>query len=242
MKHKKIVIIPTYNEAENISSIIHAIMGLPSDFDVLVVDDNSPDGTHQIVSELAKKFPERVFLHKRAQKEGLGLAYIAGFDWALPRDYDFIFEMDADFSHNPEDLIRLYNECSQNGADLAIGSRYVKGGGVSRWPLHRILLSYTASLYVRLITGMNVKDTTAGFICYKKEVLQAIDFERIQFIGYAFQVEMKYKAFVRGFKLSEVPITFTDRLKGKSKMNGSIIKEAIFGVLRMRWKHFLNKE
>lgn len=238
----KLVIIPTFNEKENISEIIKAVFNLPEEFSVLIVDDNSPDGTAQIVKKLQTEYQDRLFLEVRHEKKGLGTAYIHGFLWALERNFDFIFEMDADFSHNPKDLIRLYRECKEKGADVAIGSRYKNGVRVVNWPLRRILLSRGASLYVRLLTLMPVKDPTAGFVCYKKEVIQAIDLQNIQFVGYAFQVEMKYKAFLRGFKLSEVPIVFIDRVKGKSKMNGSIIKEGILGVLKMRLKQFLNQE
>lgn len=238
----KLVIIPTFNEKENISEIIKAVFNLPEEFSVLIVDDNSPDGTAEIVKNLQNEYQNRLFLEVRHEKKGLGTAYIHGFLWALERNFDFIFEMDADFSHNPKDLIRLYRECKENGADVAIGSRYKNGVRVVNWPLRRILLSRGASLYVRLLTLMPVKDPTAGFVCYKKEVIQAIDLQNIQFVGYAFQVEMKYKAFLRGFKLSEVPIIFIDRVKGKSKMNGSIIKEGILGVLKMRLKQLLNQE
>lgn len=238
----KLVIIPTFNEKENISEIIKAVFNLPEEFSVLIVDDNSPDGTAQIVKNLQDEYQNRLFLEVRHEKKGLGTAYIHGFLWALERNFDFIFEMDADFSHNPKDLIRLYRECKENGADVAIGSRYKNGVRVVNWPLRRILLSRGASLYVRLLTSMPVKDPTAGFVCYKKEVIQAIDLQNIQFVGYAFQVEMKYKAFLRGFKLSEVPIIFIDRIKGKSKMNGFIIKEGILGVLKMRLKQLLNQE
>lgn len=238
----KLVIIPTFNEKENISEIIKAVFNLPEEFSVLIVDDNSPDGTAEIVKNLQNEYQNRLFLEVRHEKKGLGTAYIHGFLWALERNFDFIFEMDADFSHNPKDLIRLYRECKENRADVAIGSRYKNGVRVVNWPLRRILLSRGASLYVRLLTLMPVKDPTAGFVCYKKEVIQAIDLQNIQFVGYAFQVEMKYKAFLRGFKLSEVPIIFIDRVKGKSKMNGSIIKEGILGVLKMRLKQLLNQE
>lgn len=239
---EKLVIIPTYNEIENIRAIILAVLELAEPFDILIVDDNSPDGTAHEVRQLQALFPNSVFLEVRQEKTGLGTAYIHGFKWALARNYEYIFEMDADFSHNPQDLLRLYNECHQNGSDVAIGSRYIKGVNVVNWPLPRILLSYGASWYVRFITRMKIKDPTAGFICYRRAVIQAIDFDKIQFVGYAFQIEMKYKAFIRKFKISEVPIIFIDRAKGKSKMNGGIIKEAIWGVIKMRIKNLLNKE
>lgn len=238
----KVVIIPTYNEIENIEQVVRWVMKLPYDFHILVVDDNSPDGTANRVTELKNEFPERLFLKVRPQKQGLGRAYIDGFQWALEKGYDYVFEMDADLSHNPDDLCRLYEQCAENQSDIAIGSRYIKGVNVVNWPKRRILLSYGASFYVRLITGMPVKDPTAGFLCYKAEVLKAIDFSKIRFVGYAFQVEMKYKAFVRKFKLTEVPIVFTDRIKGKSKMNASIIKEAVFGVLMMRFRQLIGRE
>ncbi len=237
---KKLVIIPTYNEKENIKDIISAVLNLPVSFDVLVVDDNSPDGTSAIVQELQDTHPNRVFLEKRTQKKGLGTAYVHGFQWAINNKYDYIFEMDADFSHNPLDLCRLYEACRLN-ADVVIGSRYIKGVNVVNWPLSRVLLSYFASLYVRWITGMDIKDTTAGFICYKRHVLEAIPLQKIKFVGYAFQIEMKYRAYVKNFKILEIPIIFTDRTKGSSKMSGGIIKEAILGVLLLRWKKLLNK-
>ncbi len=237
---KKLVIIPTYNEKENIKDIISAVLNLPVSFDVLVVDDNSPDGTSTIVQELQDTHPNRIFLEKRMQKKGLGTAYVHGFQWAINNKYDYIFEMDADFSHNPLDLCRLYEACRLN-ADVVIGSRYIKGVNVVNWPLSRVLLSYFASLYVRWITGMDIKDTTAGFICYKRHVLEAIPLQKIKFVGYAFQIEMKYRAYVKNFKILEIPIIFTDRTKGSSKMSGGIIKEAILGVLLLRWKKLLNK-
>lgn len=238
--NKNIVVIPTFNEIENIADILYAVMNLEEPFDVLVVDDNSPDGTSEIVLQLAKDFPERIFLLKRMKKNGLGTAYVAGFEWALKRDYEYIFEMDADFSHNPKDLSFLLKTC-QSGADVAIGSRYVKGVNVVNWPLSRVLLSYFASVYVRFITGMQIMDTTAGFICYHRSVLEKINLEKIKFVGYAFQIEMKYRAFCSKFKLKEVPIIFTDRTKGKSKMSGGIIKEAVFGVLQLRLKKIFNQ-
>jgi len=229
------VIIPTYNERENISAILHSIFNLEQDFHVMVVDDGSPDGTGQIVKDLQMKFPGRLFIEERRKKQGLGTAYIHGFKWAIARNYQFIFEMDADFSHNPNDLPRLYNACKNEGSDLAIGSRYVKGGGVVNWPGNRVALSKGASLYTRIITLMPVKDPTAGFMCYKKEVLETINLDKIVFVGYAFQIEMKFAAWKLHFKLKEVPIIFQDRTQGSSKMNKGIVKEGILGVLRLRW-------
>lgn len=231
----KLVVIPTFNEKENISSIIHAVMELHDDFHVLVIDDGSPDGTAQIVKDLQLNFPGRLFVEERKGKLGLGTAYIHGFLWAIKKDYAFIFEMDADFSHNPNDLPRLYDACKNQGADLAIGSRYIKGGGVVNWPQNRIALSKGASLYTRIITWMPVKDPTAGFMCYRKEVLETINLDQIQFVGYAFQIEMKFAAWKLGFNIKEVPITFQDRTKGVSKMNKGIVKEGILGVLNLRW-------
>lgn len=231
-----LVIIPTYNEKENIELIIRAVFKQNIEVHVLIVDDSSPDGTSSIVQQLMSEFTNRLFLAIRKEKNGLGAAYIHGFNWALEKEYEYIIEMDADFSHNPEDLIKLYGECASNNADLAIGSRYSTGDiNVVNWDIKRILLSYFASKYVRIITGIPVKDTTAGFVCYKRQVLETIDLDQIQFVGYAFQIELKYKAWKRGFKLKEVPIVFTDRIRGKSKMNGSIISEAIFGVLKLRF-------
>ncbi len=232
---EKLVVIPTFNEKENISSILLAIFNLRDDFHVLVIDDSSPDGTADIVRGLQQKFPDQLFLEERKGKQGLGTAYIHGFKWAIARGYQFIFEMDADFSHNPADLSRLYNACKQEGADIAIGSRYVKGGGVVNWPGNRIALSRGASLYTRMITWMPVKDPTAGFMCYKKEVLETINLDKIQFVGYAFQIEMKFAAWKLGFKVREVPIIFQDRTQGSSKMNKGIVKEGILGVLKLRW-------
>lgn len=231
---KNLVIIPTYNEIENIENMVRKVFSLPKKFDLLIVDDGSPDGTATKVKELQKEF-KTLFIEERKGKQGLGTAYIHGFRWALQRDYEFVFEMDCDFSHNPEDLIRLLNAC-ENGADVAVGSRYVKGGNVSNWDRKRILLSYFASLYVRFILWFNVKDTTAGFKCYKRKVLQTIKLENIKFMGYAFQIEMKYTAFKMGFKIVEVPITFVDRVLGTSKMSTKIFKEAFLGVLQMRFK------
>lgn len=236
-----IVIIPTFNEIENIESIIRAVFSLHRNFHVLVVDDNSPDKTAEKVMELQPEFQDKLFLSVRKKKSGLGTAYVHGFKWALKHHYEYIFEMDADFSHNPNDLERLYEACHFNGADLAIGSRYVTGVNVVNWPLSRVLLSYFASVYVRMITGMKIMDATAGFICYQREVLEKIDLDKIKFIGYAFQIEMKYRAFAKNFNIQEVPVIFTDRTKGQSKMSGSIIKEAIFGVISLRFRKFFNR-
>ena len=236
---KGIVVIPTYNEIENIEEIISAVFSLKTEFHVLIVDDNSPDGTSTQVKKIQKQFSEKLFLEVRQKKSGLGTAYVHGFKWALERKYDYIFEMDADFSHNPKDLVKLYKAC-KNGADVAIGSRYSTGVNVVNWPLSRVLLSYFASVYVKLITGMKIHDATAGFICYKRSVLETIQLDKIKFIGYAFQIEMKYRAFVKKFNIVEVPIIFTDRTKGQSKMSGSIIKEAIFGVILLRIKKIFN--
>ncbi|GMN09845.1 polyprenol monophosphomannose synthase [Croceitalea sp. MTPC9] len=235
-----LVIIPTYNEIENIEAIVRTVFDLKKDFHVLVVDDNSPDGTADNVKQLQEEFTNRLFLEVRKEKSGLGTAYIHGFKWALQNNYDYIFEMDADFSHKPSDLSRLHRACV-NGADVAIGSRYKKGVNVVNWPLYRILLSYGASFYVKLITGMRVHDPTAGFICYKRKVLEAIDLDAVRFIGYAFQIEMKYRAYLKKFKIEEVSIIFTDRVNGESKMNSSIIKEAIFGVIGMKFRSMFNK-
>ena len=232
---EKLVVIPTFNEKENISSILHAIFNLNEGFHVLVIDDCSPDGTAQIVKDLQSRFSGQLFIEERKGKLGLGTAYIHGFKWAIAKGYAFIFEMDADFSHNPNDLIRLYNACRFEGADLAVGSRYTKGGGVVNWPKNRIALSKGASLYTRMITWMPVKDPTAGFMCYKKEVLDTINLDQIRFVGYAFQIEMKFAAWKLGFRLKEVPIIFKDRSYGISKMNKSIVKEGILGVLKLRW-------
>ena len=231
-----IVIIPTYNEIENIEAIIRAVFSQEKDFNVLVVDDNSPDLTALKVKALQKEFPERLFLEVRQGKAGLGTAYIHGFKWSLKHAYQYIFEMDADFSHNPKDLVRLYAACAEEGADLSIGSRYVKGVNVVNWPMNRVLMSYMASKYVRVITGMKIHDTTAGFVCYKREVLETIDLDKIKFVGYAFQIEMKFKAYIKKFKIVEVPVIFTDRTKGESKLSSGIISEAIFGVISMKLK------
>ncbi|MEZ7515540.1 polyprenol monophosphomannose synthase [Flavobacterium frigidarium] len=235
-----IVIIPTYNEIENIESIVRAVLSQHKPFHVLIIDDNSPDHTAHRVRLLQEEFEGRLFLEVRKKKSGLGTAYVHGFKWALRHNYDFIFEMDADFSHNPDDLEKLYNACHFGNADLAIGSRYVTGVNVVNWPLSRVLMSYFASVYVRIITGMQIHDATAGFVCYKREVLEKIGLDRIKFVGYAFQIEMKYRTFSKDFKISEVPIIFTDRTKGVSKMSNSIIVEAVFGVISLRIKKLFN--
>ena len=232
----RLVIIPTYNERENIEKIIRKVFSLNKAFDILIVDDGSPDGTASIVKELINEFPGRLFMEERKGKLGLGTAYIHGFKWALNKRYDFIFEMDADFSHDPEDLLRLYKACADEGADVAVGSRYTRGGRVKNWPIGRILMSYFASVYVRIILWINISDTTAGFKCYKRKVLEKIDLQGIRFMGYAFQIEMKYTAWKLGFKVVEVPITFVDRKEGVSKMSTGIFKEAFWGVIQMRFK------
>ena len=236
---EKLVIIPTFNEKENIARIIDAVFDLQQAFHVLVEDDASKDGTVLIVRNLQEKYTGSLFLEERRGKAGLGTAYIHGFHWALARNYNYIFEMDADFSHNPKDLIRLYQACCDQGADIAVGSRYVAGGSVVNWPWDRLLLSRGASFYTKFITGIPVKDATAGFVCYKKEVLQTINLKNIEFVGYAFQIEMKYKAWKLGFIIKEVPIVFQDRVYGSSKMNKSIIKEGVFGVLKLTWHNWL---
>lgn len=235
-----LVIIPTFNEKENITAILQAVLDLGDYFDVLVVDDGSPDGTATLVNLKIQAFPGRIHLLERKGKSGLGTAYIAGFQWALERNYQYICEMDADFSHPPSDLLRLRSACHDNNADVAVGSRYTKGGDVKNWPFDRIFISYGASLYVRLFTGMPVMDPTAGFVCYKRKVLDTLDLVKIRFVGYAFQIEMKFASFHSGFSIKEIPITFTDRTLGTSKMSGSIIKEAVTGVLQMRWNSFFN--
>ena len=235
-----LVIIPTYNERENVEAIIRAVFDLSEPFQVLIVDDGSPDGTAGIVRSLQSAFPERLHLLERPGKHGLGTAYIAGFRWGLQRDYAHFFEMDADFSHNPKDLVRLLAKCRDEGADLAVGSRYVRGGKVENWPADRIILSYGASLYAQMILWMPVHDPTAGFICYRRKVLETIDLDRIRFVGYAFQIEMKFAAYTLGFKVREVPITFKDREIGQSKMSLRIIREAMLGVLQMRWRVFFS--
>jgi dolichol-phosphate mannosyltransferase len=232
----RLVIIPTYNEKENIENIIRAVFKLEIDFDLLIVEDNSPDGTASIVRSLMNEFNGRLFMLERKGKLGLGTAYIAGFKWALEREYDYVTEMDADFSHNPNDLIRLYDACSNKGADVAIGSRYINGVNVVNWPMGRVLMSYFASKYVRVITGLKIMDATAGFVCWTRKVLETIDLDRIKFVGYAFQIEMKYTATKLGFNVMEVPIIFTDRTEGTSKMNKSIFREAIFGVIQLRFR------
>lgn len=238
---RALIVIPTYNEIENIEKLLRNIFSLQRNFHVLVVDDNSPDLTGLKVKELQETFPERLFLLEREGKSGLGTAYIAGFKWALEKGYTFVFEMDADFSHNPNDLIRLYNACDKEGYDLAIGSRYKTGVNVVNWPMSRVLMSWGASRYVRWVTGMNIYDTTAGFICYHRKVLEKIQLDQIQFVGYAFQIEMKYKAYLSNFKIVEVPVVFTDRTKGESKMSAGIISEAIFGVISMKLKSIFKK-
>jgi dolichol-phosphate mannosyltransferase len=235
-----IVIIPTYNEIENIESIVRAVLSQHKPFDLLIIDDNSPDQTADKVIALQKEFPGRLFLEKREKKSGLGTAYVHGFKWALDRQYEFIFEMDADFSHNPNDLEKLYDACHLGGADLAVGSRYVTGVNVVNWPLSRVLMSYFASVYVKFITGMKIHDATAGFVCYKRKVLETINLNKIKFVGYAFQIEMKYRTYCANFKITEVPIIFTDRTKGVSKMSNAIIKEAILGVISLRLKKLVN--
>ena len=236
-----LVVIPTYNEIENVESIIRAVFALEKTFHILIVDDNSPDKTYEVVESLQKEFPSQLFLKVRKMKSGLGTAYVHGFKWALQNNYDFIFEMDADFSHNPQDLNKLYEACQGGEADMAIGSRYVRGVNVVNWPLSRVLLSYFASVYVKIITGMKIHDATAGFICYRREVLEKINLDKIKFVGYAFQIEMKYRTYCKGFKIKEVPIIFTDRTKGQSKMSNSIIKEAVFGVISLRIKKLFNR-
>ena len=231
------MIIPTYNEIENIEKMVLSVMELEHDFDVLFIDDNSPDGTANRIEQQIEKYKGRIFLEKRTGKLGLGTAYIHGFKWAISKNYDYVFEMDCDFSHNPKDLIKLYQAC-KNGADVSIGSRYVSGGKVKNWPISRILMSYFASVYVRLVLFINIKDTTAGFKCYRRNVLESIDFDKIIFKGYAFQICMKYAAVQMGFKIKEVPITFIDRIYGESKMSSGIFKEAFFGVWKMKKTRF----
>ena len=231
-----LIIIPTFNEKENIESIIKKVFSLKKQFNILIVDDNSLDGTANIVKTLQKIYPKKLFIEERSKKLGLGTAYIHGFKWALKKDYEFIFEMDADFSHNPDDLIQLYDVVKNNNGDLAIGSRYVKGVNIVNWPMSRLLLSFFASKYVKIITGMPIHDSTAGFKCYKKKILQTIELDKIQFVGYAFQIEMKFKAWKYGFRIVEVPVIFTDRKEGESKMSGGIFFEAVFGVLQMKIK------
>ena len=234
-----LVIIPTYNEKENIEAIIRAVFNQEKAFHILIVDDNSPDGTSAIVTTLTKEFPNQLFIENRTEKNGIGTAYIHGFKWAIDKKYDYIIEMDADFSHNPTDLVRLYNACEKEGADVSIGSRYSKGVNVVNWPMKRVLLSYFASKYVRFITGIPIHDTTAGFVCYKRNVLETMQLDKIKFVGYAFQIEMKYIAYKKGFSIREIPVIFTDRTLGKSKMSQSIIKEAVFGVLQLKLRSII---
>lgn len=236
-----LVIIPTYNEIENISNILEKVMTYPDGFNVLVIDDNSPDGTADAVKKEMETHSGRIFLEQRTGKLGLGTAYIHGFKWALKRGYDFIIEMDADFSHNPDDLTRLYHECKDRGADICIGSRYISGVNVVNWPMGRVLMSYFASAYVRLITGMKLRDSTAGFVCYRRNVLEAINLDKIEFKGYAFQIEMKFKAFRKKFRIVELPIIFINRCLGTSKMNSSIFGEAMFGVIKLKLSSLLSK-
>jgi dolichol-phosphate mannosyltransferase len=231
-----VVIIPTYNEKENIEAIIKAVFSLEKDFSILVVDDSSPDGTADIVHSLQKEYPNQLFIEIRKEKQGLGVAYIHGFRWALKNGFEYVIEMDADFSHDPNDLPRMYDACKNQGADVSVGSRYVNGISVVNWDIKRILLSYFASKYVRFITRIPVNDTTAGFVCYSKKVLETIDLDQIRFVGYAFQIEMKFKSWKHGFVIKEVPVIFTDRVRGNSKMSGSIIREAVFGVIQMKMK------
>lgn len=238
---KKLVIIPTYNEKENIENIINAVFALNNDYHVLIIEDNSPDGTAEIVKRMIGENPERLFIEERKGKLGLGTAYIHGFKWALAHNYDYVFEMDADFSHNPKDLDRLYAACVEQNADLAIGSRYCKGVNVINWPMSRLLMSYYGSAYVRIMLGIPVHDTTAGFKCYKATTLKAIDFDKIHHVGYGFQIEMKYNVYKLGFKIVEVPIIFKDRTEGTSKMSGGIFKEAIFGVIGLRIRSWFRK-
>lgn len=236
-----LVIIPTYNEIENITNILETVMKYPDNFDVLVIDDNSPDGTADAVRKMAQKFPGRIFLEQRAGKLGLGTAYIHGFKWALQRDYAYVIEMDADFSHNPDDLTRLYHSCKDDGADVTIGSRYISGVNVVNWPMGRVLMSYFASAYVRFVTRMKLRDATAGFVCYRRRVLEQINLDKIEFKGYAFQIEMKFKSFVKGFKIVELPIIFINRRLGTSKMDSSIFGEAVFGVLKLKADQILHR-
>jgi dolichol-phosphate mannosyltransferase len=235
---KNIVIVPTYNEAENIERLVRKVFSLPTEFELLIIDDNSPDGTASIIKKLQTEFPGKLHLLERSGKLGLGTAYIFGFKWAIEHKYDYIFEMDADFSHNPDDLVALYEACAKNGADLAIGSRYKSGVNVVNWPMGRVLMSYFASKYVRIVTGMNIADTTAGFKCYSRKVLETIDLDSIKFKGYAFQIEMKFTTWKSGFKIEEVPIIFTDRKAGASKMSGGIFNEALWGVIMMKLRSF----
>jgi dolichol-phosphate mannosyltransferase len=236
-----LIIIPTYNEKENIENILRKVFSLEKEFDVLIIEDNSPDGTAAIVKELIKEFPDRLFIEERKGKLGIGTAYIFGFKWALSHQYEFVFEMDADFSHNPDDLLRLYDTVKNKGGDVVIGSRYITGVNVVNWPMGRVLMSYYASAYVRVVTRMKVRDTTAGFICYRSEVLKSMDLSKIRFTGYAFQIEMKFTAWKLGYTIIEVPIIFTDRTLGTSKMSKGIFKEAIFGVITLGWRGLFRK-
>lgn len=236
-----VVVIPTYNEKDNIEPIIRKVFSLPRPFDVLIVDDGSPDGTADIVKNLQKEFAGQLHIMERQRKQGLGTAYLAAFKWGLERKYDYFFEMDADFSHNPEDLVRLYETCAIDGFDVSVGSRYIKGVNVVNWPMSRVLLSYFASRYVRIILGIPVEDTTAGFMCYTRRVLERMNFKNVKFVGYAFQIEMKYIAYKLGFKIKEIPVIFTERTAGTSKMSNSIIREAVFGVLQLKWRGFIRK-
>ncbi|WP_303849094.1 polyprenol monophosphomannose synthase [Apibacter mensalis] len=240
MSDKKLVIIPTYNEIENIEDIISCVFSLEEDFDILIVDDSSPDGTGETVADLIPTYSNRLFLEVRSTKNGLGRAYIHGFKWALQKGYDYIFEMDADFSHNPNDLIKLYRAC-KNRADLAVGSRYCQGVNVVNWPMNRVLLSFFASKYVRLITGLPINDSTAGFVCFTRKVLEELPLDQVELVGYGFQIEMKFRAYCKKFKIVEIPIIFTDRTKGKSKMSGAIISEAVFGVIKMKFMSLLGR-
>lgn len=239
--HETLVIIPTYNEIENITNITEKVMSYPDNFDVLVIDDNSPDGTAEAVEKLMNKYPERVFLERRKGKLGLGTAYIHGFKWALAHDYQYVIEMDADFSHNPDDLTRLYHNCKDNESDVTIGSRYISGVNVVNWPMGRVLMSYFASAYVRFVTRMKLRDATAGFVCYRRRVLESLELDKIEFKGYAFQIEMKFKAHRKGFKISEIPIIFINRQLGTSKMNSSIFGEAMFGVIKLKMDSLLGR-
>ena len=238
---EKLVIIPTYNEKDNIRKIIDAVFSLQQDFHILIVDDGSPDGTGNIVKSIQKEHPKELFLTERSGKQGLGTAYIHGFKWALEKGYNYIFEMDADFSHNPADLVRLYEACAVEGGDVAVGSRYVKGGKTENWPWDRAVLSRGASVYVRFVTWIHVKDATAGFVCYRRQVLESINLDAIRFVGYAFQIEMKFTAWKLGFLIKEVPITFKDRKEGYSKMSKGIIKEGVLGVLKIQWESLFRK-
>ena len=238
----KLVIIPTYNEKENIENIIRAVQSLPISFDILIIDDGSPDGTADIVKRLiANDFPDKLHIIERSGKQGLGTAYITGFKWAIENKYDYIFEMDADFSHNPNDLLKLYDACANEGADVAIGSRYITGVNVVNWPMGRVLMSYYASMYVRTVLGISVRDTTAGFVCYRREVLETIELDKIRFKGYAFQIEMKFTSYKCGFKIKEVPIIFVNRELGTSKMSGGIFSEALLGVIRLKISSWTRK-